>query len=43
MHTKFWSETLKGIDHSEDLGVEETVILEPSNSSSLSNEYVFTV
>jgi hypothetical protein len=23
MHTKFWSGTLKGRDHSEDLGVDE--------------------
>jgi hypothetical protein len=28
MHTKFWSENLKGRDHSEDLGVDERIILE---------------
>jgi len=28
MHTKYWSENLKGIDHSEDLGVDGKLILE---------------
>jgi len=28
MHTKFWSENLKGRDHSEDLGVDGKVISE---------------
>jgi hypothetical protein len=28
MHTKFWSEDLKGRDHSEDLGVDGKIILE---------------
>jgi hypothetical protein len=28
MHTKFWSENLQGSDHSEDLGVDEKIILE---------------
>jgi hypothetical protein len=28
MHTTFWSENLKGIDHSEDLGVDGKIILE---------------
>jgi hypothetical protein len=27
MHTKFWLESLKGRDHSEDLGVDERIIL----------------
>jgi len=27
MHTKFWSEDLKGRDHSEDLGVDGKLIL----------------
>jgi hypothetical protein len=28
MHTKFWSENLKGKDHSEDLDVDGKIILE---------------
>jgi len=28
MHTVFWSDTLKGRGHSEDLGVDESMILE---------------
>jgi len=28
MNTKFWSENLKGSDHSEDLGVDRRIILE---------------
>jgi hypothetical protein len=28
MFIKFWSENLKGRDHSEDLGVDERIILE---------------
>jgi len=28
MHTKFWSENLKGRDHMKDLGVNEMIILE---------------
>jgi len=28
MHTKFWSEILKGRDHSEDLGVDGRIISE---------------
>jgi hypothetical protein len=28
MHTKFWSENLKGIEHSEDIEVEGRIILE---------------
>jgi hypothetical protein len=28
MHTKFWSENLKGRDYSEDLGVDGKMILE---------------
>jgi hypothetical protein len=28
MHTKFWSENLKGSDHSEDPGVDGKIILE---------------
>jgi hypothetical protein len=28
MHTKFWSENLMGRDHSEDVGIDEKVILE---------------
>jgi hypothetical protein len=27
MHTKFWSEKLKGRDHLEDLGIDEKIIL----------------
>jgi hypothetical protein len=28
MSTEFWSENLKGRDHSEDVGVDEKIILE---------------
>jgi hypothetical protein len=28
MHKKFWSENLKGRDHSEDLGVDGNIVLE---------------
>jgi len=28
MHSKFWSENLKGRDHSEDLGVDGRILLE---------------
>jgi hypothetical protein len=28
MHTNFWSSSLKGSDHSEDLGVDAKIILE---------------
>jgi hypothetical protein len=28
MHTKLWVENVKGRDNSEDLGIDETVILE---------------
>jgi hypothetical protein len=28
MHTKFWSENLRGRDHLEDLGIDERTILE---------------
>jgi hypothetical protein len=28
MHTKFWSENLKGRDHSEDIDVDGSMILE---------------
>jgi hypothetical protein len=28
MHTKFWSENLKGRDHVEDLGMDKKIILE---------------
>jgi hypothetical protein len=28
MNTKYWLENLKGRDHSEDLGVDERIILE---------------
>jgi len=28
MHTKFWSEILKGRDHSEDLSIDESMRLE---------------
>jgi hypothetical protein len=28
MHTKIWSENLKGRDHSDDIGVDGTIILE---------------
>jgi len=28
MHTKFWLENLKGRDHSEDVGVDGSIILE---------------
>jgi len=28
MHTKFWSETLTGRDHTEDLSVDERILLE---------------
>jgi hypothetical protein len=27
MHSRFWSENLKGRDHSEDLGVDEKIIV----------------
>jgi hypothetical protein len=28
MHTEFWSENLKGRDHSQDLGVDERIIID---------------
>jgi hypothetical protein len=28
MHTKFWLKNLKGRDHSEDIGINERIILE---------------
>jgi hypothetical protein len=28
MHKKFWSETLKGRDHSEDVGIDRRIILD---------------
>jgi len=28
MYTKFWSQNLKGINHSEDLGIDGKIILE---------------
>jgi hypothetical protein len=31
MHKKFWSENLKGTDHSEDVGVDETCSIKGGN------------